>query len=132
MPVTTETTRVCTAADIGLELTGPDAAPYIAAMNKYLAKFANPITRDHGEENWVTGTCLCLNCMCALDGVLGTFQWGLASGEGKCVECGWPCRAHHYPKIDGENIFDGVLQMILQYRPKSEEGNHANPAIRTH
>ena len=112
-----ETTDICTVEDIGLKLTGPDALPYIAAMNDYLAAFAKPIQRDHGEENWLTGSRLCLKCLRVLDGVLGTFQWGLASGEGKCSKCGWPCRAHHVPKLDGENIFDGVLEQMLQYHP---------------
>ena len=51
------------------------------------------------------------------DVVLGTarFKWGLAHGEGRCSECGYPARAIHYiGKGDDEIVMRNVL---LQYHP---------------
>lgn len=112
----------CVICDIGLQITGEDAPSIVASMNEYLSRFAAPI---HGEG--IT-TYRCLKCDLGLSGMLGTFQWGIASGEGECSHCGWPCRAHHYPKHGADDIFDGALQVILQYHPdhvtinQSEDG----------
>lgn len=110
---------ICSMEDIGLEITGPDAAPYIAAMEEYLSVFAQPVGCDgrNGDTEWLVGTCLCLKCLRGLDGAMGTFEWGLASGEGKCGECGWPCRAHHNPRLNGEAVFNRPLEKVLQYHP---------------
>lgn len=104
----------CTCESIGLSLTGDDAAEYIEAMNAYLAGFAAPVQ----AANTAGAPHVCLQCGEYTDGLLGRFRWGHASGEGKCGECGWPARAHHYPKLaDGELIFDRCLEFVLQYHP---------------
>lgn len=111
----------CTVDDIGLEITGADAPPLIAALNEYLSAFAKPIKSDR-EGGGMVGNTLCLKCGETLDGILGTFQWGLAHGEGTCSKCGWPARAYHRPKDNGgEEMFNQVLEMILQYHPENVE-----------
>ena len=115
MSETTTTVERCTVSDIGLEVTGQDAAIVIQALDEYLAAFAKPVRSATGGE--IIGRHDCLNCSGRLDGFIGTFQWGIVHGEGKCIKCGWPARAYHRPKLDGEEIFDGPLQRILQYHP---------------
>lgn len=108
----------CTTADIGLEITGDGAEPILAAIDEYLSAFAKPIVRDDGG-GFLLGKYQCLQCGEPLDGALGTFQWGMVNGEGTCDRCGWPARAHHYPKDADGAIFDRPLVFILQYRPAS-------------
>ena len=105
----------CVMGDIGMEITGEDAPPVVEALNDYLSRFAAPICKD---GNGAT-TYRCLNCDRDLSGLLGSFQWDIASGEGKCSNCGWPCRAHHYPKDATGDIFDRALEVILQYHPNN-------------
>lgn len=100
----------CVMDDIGMAIAGEDPKMVVAAMNSYLARFAAPILVEKVYR--------CLKCGCDLSGLLGTFQWGMVNGEGTCTNCDWPCRAHHYPKdADGDGIFDGALEVILQYHP---------------
>ncbi len=106
----------CTLSDVGIEITGEDALPFIVAVNEYLSCFAVPV-RPKGKPNMLTGSVLCIKCGEQLDGVLGRFCWGIANGEGECAECSWPCRAHHRPELDGKEIFDRPLEIILQYHP---------------
>ena len=95
----------CTLESIGMKITGKDAPPIIAACNEYLSIFAD----TDGK---------CPNCDRTLGGLLGTFTWGICSGEGTCAGCGWPCRAHHDIKdAAGEAIFDRMLQCVLPYHP---------------
>lgn len=94
--------KVCTITDIGIEINGEDAPPLVAAINKYLSVFAKP-RHDDGS-----GDQSCLKCGAKLNGFLGSFTQGIIHGEGTCGECGWPCR----------NIFNGPLEMILQYHPE--------------
>ena len=108
--------EICTVDDIGLELTGPDAPPFIAAMNEYLSTFAKPTAAGNGDE-FMFGRTKCLHCDSALDGLLGSFVWGMAAGEGECGICGWPGRAHHNPMIDGEPMFPHAFERVLQYHP---------------
>ncbi len=117
-PTTTPTTDspYCTLSDVGMAITGEDATPIIDAVNDYLTCFAVPVRRE-GKTNMLTGWTLCLNCGEQLDGALGRFRWGIASGEGECAECGWPCRAHHRPTLDGNQVFDRPLELMLQYHP---------------
>lgn len=107
----------CTAESLGIRITGKDpdgeqeAAKLIAALDDYLSIFAEPADNK------------CLKCGTTLGGLLGAvmggFRWGLAHGEGACG-CGWPGRGMHYPKdSDGEEIFEGAFQMVLQYHPDS-------------
>ncbi|MBT7243677.1 MAG: hypothetical protein HN879_09695 [Flavobacteriaceae bacterium] len=97
----------CTPDDLGMKITGEDAGPFIAAMEEYLLLFAKPTKH-------------CLKCEAYLTGMLGSFTWGLANGEGTCSDCGYPARAHHYPKLpDGTGLMEGdqPIQLILQYHP---------------
>ena len=105
----------CTAADVGISITArvpgaeADAEATIAVLDEYFSIFAKP----NGNE--------CLNCGERLGGMaaalMGTgFRWGLVHGEGTCG-CGWPCRAYHRPKENGEEVFDRALEVILQYHP---------------
>lgn len=105
----------CTAEAIGIRISATDpsgqqeAAKLIAALDDYLSIFAKPANNK------------CLKCGTHLSGVLGAltggFRWGLATGEGTCG-CGWPGRGMHYPKdADGKEIFEGPLELILQYHP---------------
>ena len=111
-----KTAKVCTIDDIGMSITGEDSQPIVEAINEYLSIFAKPVKRE-GGGNCVMGSYECLNCGEPLGGLLGTFQWGLCHGEGTCT-CGWPCRAYHRPKDnEGEELFNGPIQLILQYHP---------------
>lgn len=106
----------CTIEDIGIEITGTDAPPIIAAINEYLSIFEKPALRE--KEGKFSGRTNCCGCGQPLDGFMGTFTWGIAHGEGACSKCGWPARAYHEPKDSDGNIFDRPFQMILQYRKK--------------
>lgn len=37
----------------------------------------------------------CPGCGAQLGGWLGTFRWGICTGEGACARCGYPARAQH-------------------------------------
>lgn len=108
---------VCTIADIGISLTGEDAPAVIDTLNEYLSAFAKPVKRE-GGSSFAMGHFDCLNCGEPLGGMLGHFRWGMVHGEGTC-SCGWPCRAYHWPKDSHGEIFDGPLEIILQYHPSN-------------
>ena len=117
-------TEVCTIDDLGIELTGEDAPPLIETLNEYFSLFAKPVRQDKPGD-MLFGNLNCFKCGEALNGMLGTFQWGMRSGEGTCSKCGWPCRAHHLPKDDDGAIFDRCLEIILQYHPDHVETKDA-------
>lgn len=108
--------EVCSIADIGIEIAGDGAPPLIVAINEYLSVFVRP-AKGEDEDNSSSGPDCCFKCGTELSGWLGSFQWGMASGEGRCGRCKWPARAHHYPKDADGNIFDQPIVRILQYRP---------------
>lgn len=82
--------------------TDPVPAEDVKALDEYLRVFAMPSE----------GKCIC--CERELGGLLlGTFQWGIAHGEGICGECSWPARASHHPKAGPVEFF----QLILPYHP---------------
>jgi hypothetical protein len=110
-----KTIEHCTAADIGIRITGEDAQPVIDALDEYLKVFAKPTTE--GEANILFGNHKCLNCDKVLNGAMGSFQWGLCNGEGNCSGCGHPARAHHRPTDTEGEIFNGPLEYVLQYHP---------------
>jgi len=107
----------CSIQDIGLVITGTAAPAMIATINSYLAVFAKPIVRE-GDLSIMFGRFECLQCGRPLGGACGSFQWGIANGEGTCSHCGYPCRAYHYPKDEDGNIFTQPLQFMLQYHPE--------------
>lgn len=118
--------KKCTLGDIGIllkpanedddsEETLQTAKKMTDAVNVYLQAFAAPLIVEH--PNRISGTRECLKCGERLDGLMGTFKWGLVHGEGSCSGCGWPCRVYHSPKMDGEEIFTSVVSVMLQYHP---------------
>ncbi len=56
----------------------------------YVSKFLPPRqARD--------GNIMCVGCGSPLSGLLtGTFEWGIAHGEGHCYRCGYPARMYHF------------------------------------
>jgi len=103
---------------VGLEIRATegdpkDIAEAMAAIDKYLAIFAQPIPEMR-----------CLKCGTPQTGLLAAmlhngFQWGLVNGEGACATCGWPGRGiHRIPDV-------GVLEMVLQYHPDYVQGKAA-------
>ena len=107
---------VCKISDIEIEITGEGSQPLIDAINSYLEIFAKPVKRE-GGSSLLLGGLKCLKCDVQLDGAMGSFQWGIANGEGTCSNCSWPARAYHSPKDDEGKIFDRPLEKILQYHP---------------
>lgn len=104
--------KACTLDDLGMSITGEEAAPLIESINAYLA-------------NFVAGG-KCPKCGAKLGGLLGSFTWGLAFGEGHCTggltgtKCGWPCRGvHAINGADGEPIFEQSLPIVLAYHPNA-------------
>lgn len=80
-------------------------------IQAYFYQFAKPIRDENG--NPITGY---LKCRCGerLDGIIGTFEYGIVHGEGPCRACGWPCRTCHHIEFQGEEIFH-LHGMVLQY-----------------
>ena len=110
----------CTAADAGITITPqlPDAeseaAELTGVLDSYFELFARPVRTEGGV---LAGGLQCLKCGRPLNGLLGTFRWGIVNGEGACANCGWPARAFHAPKDGSGEIFDSRLEIILQYHP---------------
>lgn len=113
--------RLGVKAKDGVELDQP-TIEFLEDVDKYLSVFAvpNELTQDNGD-GFVFSRERCIACGNALGGMLGSFQWGLAHGEGNC-SCGYPARAIHYIKDrHGKDCFTRPLQMILQYHPSQLE-----------
>lgn len=68
-------------------------------------------------SNFLTPRENCVLCGESLLGLLGSFTWGLAHGEGFCYKCGYPARAYHR---DVAGVID-FLNLILQYHPDALE-----------
>lgn len=102
----------CQVADILTIKAGAEGHQVIADLTEYLKPFAAPIYPDGvppAEDDFagLRGP-QCLKCKKPLSGLLGTFQWGIAHGEGRCANCGWPARAYHYIKLsDGTELTTG-------------------------
>lgn len=101
--------RHCTVEDTGMTVAGEGAAPFVEALNEYLKMFA--ATRDKD------GYMHCHNCGENLDGLLGSFRWGMAHGEGFCSNCKWPAVGLHYPEKDGEKMFNRAWKVCLSVHP---------------
>lgn len=79
----------------------------IRAINEYLKKFVRLENSKLGNK--------CILCGSYLGGLLGTFEWGLAHGEGHCRACGYPARAKHVIKF---KLGELAVNQILQYHPR--------------
>lgn len=53
----------------------------------------------------------CPKCGTTLNGMFGSFTWGIANGEGYCVHCKYPARAYHRSEP-----FE-MLTLVLPYHP---------------
>jgi len=93
----------CHIDDLGICITGTDAEHVVEACNQYLYGFAS------GSS--------CPNCGATLGGLMGSFRWGIAHGEGNCNQCGWPCRAYHNIKDDVGALFNRPIEFVLAYHP---------------
>jgi len=94
----------------------------VKTFDSYFECFAQPpMTVDADGKNNI-GNMPCLKCGKDLLGLAsfmlgGGFTWGLAHGEGFCVACKWPARAHHFIKDeDGKDVIT-LRNVILQYHP---------------
>jgi len=107
--------RRMTMEDIGLSITAKDEADkeeaesIAKAVNDYLSIFA----ATDGK---------CPKCGSTLGGILGSFTWGIAHGEGFCTggfhgSCGWPCRAIHDIRDEKGSIFTSPMTNIFPYHP---------------
>lgn len=101
----------CTVDDIGLRLSGKDAIRAAVAIDDYLKQFA-----FHR----------CPGCNAKLDGVFGTYAFGATYGEGFCRQCDWPCRALHYPAMDGKRLFKQCIEYPLPYHPDYVTGRKSD------
>jgi len=54
----------------------------------------------------------CPGCDSPIGGILGSFRWGICSGEGYCNQCGYLMRAVHKIKD-----FGTISNLILPYHP---------------
>lgn len=79
------------------------------ALREYFHAFATPTRGEHGDE--------CINCGCAIGGMLGSFEWGLVHGEGRCSVCHWPMRAHHFMKDKDGGDLATLRNLPLPYHP---------------
>lgn len=129
---------IATPDNCGLQVTGEDREKMLAVLNEYLKDFQAPDIPP-GGANFLMGGLRCANCGKTLDGLLGTFSWGMAHGEGACAACGWPCRGCHYIKVPflekGEMRLGGPQNpYILQYaahclKPESLERLRAKAEV---
>lgn len=102
----------------------PDTPPAdIDALSAYFAPFAAVpmVVSEDGVEK-PSPDHPCLNCGKPLLGLTtfmlgGGFTWGLTHGEGHCLACGWPARAHHFIKDAAGADLITIRNVILQYHP---------------
>ena len=107
---------------VGIALSGGDKDMARGILDAYFASFVCPKFTECENGSPASGSHLCVKCGERIDGIIGTFQWGLAHGEGQCCKCGYPMRGHHYIKDqDGEDFINLTLY-ILQYHPDELKG----------
>ncbi len=80
------------------------------AIDQYLKDFAFN-TEQEGH---------CIQCGGRLGGILGTFEWGITHGEGRCGPCGWPARGYHRVEVPGNTL---TIRLIYQYHPDVVESD---------
>lgn len=112
-----------TAADMGVSVREgiePDqeTLSLVEDLDNYLRSFAKPIREGDGTS-WLFSDAKCISCGVSLGGMLGSFVWGIAHGEGNCSRCGWPTRYYHrIVDRNGKPIFEpAIVQILLQYHP---------------
>ena len=79
---------------------------------------------DKQVQQFAAPSQLCIGCDRHVAGFMGTFTWGLASGEGFCGACGYPMRGQHYAPKGGPGL---TFRAVLQYHP--DELHERQPEI---
>ena len=96
----------------------PDmSAEILEDFNAYLEPFILPEQKE--DSTWATGGNLC-SCGKALDGLLGTFEWGIKYGDGFCSECGQLVRYYHTIKDRHGKVLAELKGVMFLYRPKED------------
>ena len=103
--------KACRPEDVFTQFEGNPE--YLAAIREYLSHFLRPAKKGENVA--------CPACRRELGGLLGTFQWGIAHGEGNCGNCGWPVRMYHRIEKDGEELVH--LTFPLAHRCYRDEGH---------
>ena len=91
----------------------------IPAVREYLNHYVNPHYDKTNPENIKRHCC---NCGMEMDsfkqmlGLAAAYEWGMVHGEAYCSNCGYPARALHQPKMEGqeEPIFT-LNHLYLEY-----------------
>lgn len=107
-----------TASTVGLKLSGKDEEIGRRIFDKYFSMFVCPKSASPEKGSWAGGRQECVQCGSRLDGIIGTFQWGMQHGEGSCAECGYLCRALHRINDEEGKPFAELGFTILQYHPE--------------
>lgn len=110
-----------TGGSVDIKVDGKDREVAVKIFDKYFSDFVDPKSTGSTGDGWITGSQNCVQCGRRLDGLLGTFGWGLAHGEGNCGECGYPSRAHHKIKDEDGEPFAEMRNQLLQYHPDGLE-----------
>lgn len=92
----------------------------LIALDKYFEPFAQPKMAG----NTVIDGNPCLKCGGKLNpdlissfiGLEG-FTWGIAHGEGHCIQCQWPARSYHFIKDENGEELMTIRNFIIQYHP---------------
>jgi hypothetical protein len=89
----------------------------IAVIDEYFSHFvALEIIETDGVP--VISNQKCVNCDETLDGLFGTFQWGIVHGQGMCGACHWPAYGHHFIKDGDGREIASIRNFILQVHPE--------------
>jgi len=111
-----ELPRAC-CETVGIDVSGKDEVEGRRIMDKYFRSFVCPKFTECENGSPASGSHKCVACGERIDGIIGTFQWGLAHGEGHCCKCGYLMRGMHYIKDDQGEEFMNLTRYILQWHP---------------
>lgn len=109
---------------VDIKIEGKDRAIAEKIFAEYFANFIDPKSTESGSAG-LAGSHDCVQCGRRLDGIIGTFGWGLAHGEGNCGECGYPSRVHHRIRDEDGEVFADLRFAMLQYHPDGLERREA-------